>query len=175
MVVLSCLFSPFTRGNSHGCFGALWCAPTLEHMSQQGVSGEEDRELREEVRLRDPWTSDPTRAGRWVSGDRRGGGTKAVRRYPWMSDPALAGPMMSGRYQWWGTEAAQWTLALKVGREREREGRRMWPRQLNSQRSHQRTKKELHTAQCTRSHTSARSHGAHARVYIRTHGPRGAK
>ena len=48
-VVVNCLFSPVTHGGSHGCFGTVWCAPTLEDstrscslflllfVSQQGV------------------------------------------------------------------------------------------------------------------------------------------
>ena len=47
-----CLFSPVTRGGSQGCFGTVWCAPALDDVSQQGVPGEEDGELREAARLR---------------------------------------------------------------------------------------------------------------------------
>ena len=52
---VSCLFSSVTRGGSHGCFGTVWCAAILEDVSQQGVSGEEYRKLREAVRLRIRW------------------------------------------------------------------------------------------------------------------------
>ena len=83
-----------------------------------------------------------------------------------------AGRSMSGRHKWWRHRGGSEDIGPEGW---EGEGRRAPHVASPAEQSafSQLTKKVLHTAQ-GHAHTSARSHGAYARVYIRVHASRSA-
>ena len=136
----SCLFSSVTRGCSHGCFGTVWCAPTLEDFTGRLLSS---CSCSSPNRVSPVWSTEkcagfgvhrrPTQHGQV--------GGRAGRHKRWRHRGGSGGHWPSGSGRCGAAGLASCKVSVPEARKKG-------------------------APQCTRKHTSARSHGAYARVCI---------